>query len=332
MYLKVFVGFITVLFCSQIWATPTQPFGERKDVQAFIQQMVARDHFDREKLTSLFNTVKPRPKIYIKLDHPKEAEPWFQYKQIFLNKQRIEDGVAFWHQHKKTLEKAEKMYGVPPQIIVSIIGIESDFGTQLGTFKVLDSLSDIAFNYPKRTRFFRSELRDFLLFCRRWKLDPTIVLGSYAGAIGEAQFMPSSMLAYAIKFDHKKDTSILNDQDDVIGSIANFLNHYGWIAGQPMMMRAKISKTQKLKIKANQHEPTFSMEQLKKNGITPLETLPKNSLFGLLELQEKSGNEYWIGLNNFYVTTRYNSHLLYVVATYQLSQAMEKEYRRTYPE
>jgi len=309
-------------------ATPTKviPFGEQPAVKKYIQEISKDYHFNPHKLTQLFNTVKPRPRVIHKERYPFEENPWFTYRKHFVTPQRIEAGVKFWKAHAKTLARAQRIYGVPASIIVAIIGTESQYGKRTGKFKVLDALVNLSFNFPERADFFRMELTQFLLMCREKHLNPTSVLGSYAGAIGQPQFMPSSFRKYAVDFDHNGQIDLTHDEVDVIGSIANYLNKHGWKTHHPIYIRAKLSNHHTQKLPPSSHHINFTLAKLKKLGIKSTQTLPDNTPLGFIKLRDESGYEYWLGLNNMYVIKTYNRSILYTMAVFQLSNQLDEAY------
>lgn len=305
-------------------------FGTRKKVRDFIQEMAAQHQFDSKKLTRLFNTVKERKKVIAKIKHPYEGEvPWFEYRKLFLDKERIQQGVAFWKKYKKELAQAEYKYGVPASIIVAIIGVESKYGENLGEFHVFNTLSNLAFNYSPRSAFFRNELIEFLLFCRERNIDPRTPLGSYAGAIGQPQFMPSSFRRYAVDFSHSGKIDLTYDDIDVIGSIANYLKESGWKRGERIRIPARRNRKRVNHLSVNVLEEKYTQKQLADNGVLPLVKINRDIRFGIIKLLDKHGTKYWLGLHNMYVITRYNVHIQYAMAVYDLSREISNLYFKT---
>lgn len=301
-------------------------FLARHDVQEFIQLMVQKHHFNQAKLKKIFAEVKVRPQIMQRMNKPFEKQPWLTYQMLFVTKNRIEKGVEFWQKHQKTLSKAETMFGVPASVIVATIGIETKYGERKGDFRVIDSLTNIAFSDSMRAGFFRKELEQFLLLTREEKLDPLKILGSYAGAIGQPQFMPSSYRHYAINFSKSGKTDLMDDEVDVIGSIANYYKKNGWHTDGPVAVRAfKIgSRYNYLKHKQKIEEPLTVAEASRLGLITKTNQLNDTLKVKVIELESNYAKEYWLGFHNFNVIKRYNSSDLYAMAVYQLSTFIEQ--------
>ncbi len=299
------------------------PLSQRPDVNAFINTMVKKHHFERAKLVTLFDHVKIRPKVIHAMKHAKEHLPWYRYRTIFLNPERITLGVNFWHRYKKTLAQAEKQYGVPAEIIVAIVGVESYYGARKGTYPLIDALTSFAFNYPSRQKFFTRALEEFLLFAREENLDPLSIKGSYAGAMGQPQFMPSSYRAYAVDFSHTGHRDLMDDEIDVIGSVANYLKQNGWKANQLVAMPATVSGSAYENLPKQGRKPTLSLNALAHYGIHPKEHTDAHQKALFYAFEGKGHPDFWLGFNNFYVITRYNTSPLYAMAVYQLGQAIK---------
>jgi len=263
-------------------------FAERPEVKSFIKKMVHKHKFNQKELVSLFDTVAFKPAIIKQFNTPFEAKPWYLYQRVFVNEWRIQHGLEFWEKHAQALMQAEKKYGVPASIIVATIGIETRYGTIMGTYRVLDSLSNLAFSNLPRAKFFQQELEQFLLLTREQHINPNTLMGSYAGAIGQPQFMPSSYRKYAVSTSEKGGADLVHNEDDIIASIANYYKQNGWKYSQPIAV--------------------------------PAAQLPHNNTkLTLVELQGYLNNEYWLGFHNFDVIKKYNSSNLYAMAVFQLS-------------
>lgn len=336
--LSSWLGAILLLITAPIFASAdnnnSQKFIERKDVQSFIEQMAQKHAFDRRQLTQSLARAQIQPKIIATMSKPAEKLPWHQYEGIFLTPQRINAGVKFWEKNGPSLVKAQKQYGVPPEIIVAIIGVESFYGRQAGQFKVLDALVTLGFDYPPRAPFFLSELEAFLLLAREEKWDPAQIKGSYAGAMGDPQFMPSSYRQFAVDFTGKGKRDLINNIDDAIGSVAHYFKAHGWETGQPVIFPAKVNGEQYknvLAAKANP-KPAYTLKQMTQSGVQASAelTLSPNSpqLFALIGLENKQGPEYWLGTQNFYTITRYNHSDHYAMAVYNLSQKIKLAYHQ----
>jgi membrane-bound lytic murein transglycosylase B len=290
------------------------------DVKGFIDEMVSKHRFDRAELTGLLQQASFRQDIIDAITRPAEAKPWYQYRSIFLTSARAEGGATFWRNNRDDLRKAEELYGVPPEIIVAIIGVETRYGANTGRHRVLDALSTLAFGYPPRSGFFRKELEQFLLMAREEGMTPTGPKGSYAGALGKAQFIPSSFRAYAVDFDGDGKRDLWDSNADAIGSVANYFVRHGWRPGEPVTVRAGAAGTSHQRFVDAGMKPSIRVKDLYAAGITTAARLDPTALTSLIKLETADGHEYWLGLHNFYVITRYNHSNLYAMAVYQLSQ------------
>jgi len=202
------------------------------DIKPFIDEMVEKHHFNQAELTQLFAQVQHKPQIIAAITTPATKKPWFEYRAAFMNPHRIEGGLRFWHRYHSTLRRAEKVYGVPAEIIVAVIGVETLYSKQMGNFRVLDALTTLAFDYPRRADFFRRELEAYLLLSREQEWNPLSIKGSYAGAMGIPQFMPSSYREYAVDFNRNDKIALHSEPQDAIGSVGHYLKHYGWHTGE----------------------------------------------------------------------------------------------------
>jgi membrane-bound lytic murein transglycosylase B len=293
-------------------------FSHRPQVKAFIQTMVKKHHFSEAFLVRIFNNVKIRPNVIRSVNMPLEQKPWYDYQRLFVTEWRIREGVKFWDKYHAALMRAQEKFGVPAEIIVATIGVETKYGRRIGDFRVIDALSNLAFNNDsKRSGYFKNELQEFLLLTREQKLNPFQVLGSYAGAMGQPQFMPSSYRRYAINFSGDNKIDLTHNEIDVIGSIANYYNKHGWKSGQRVVMPASLQTNSfALNLSSNS---TFSTHELQKYGIIPNLRLPHDLKVKIIELYSYAGKEYWLGFHNFGVIKRYNNSNLYAMAVYQLS-------------
>lgn len=307
MYAKCVTLFIFILIFSPLTRADTE-FAERPVVKKFISQMVQKHQFKQRELATLFNQVQVRPSVMQSIKTPLEKKAWYTYQTLFVTEWRIRQGVEFWNKYRDALERAEKTYGVPASIIVATIGVETKYGKNKGNYRVIDALANIAFSQSSRSAFFRTELEEFLLLTREQQLDPLKVMGSYAGAIGQPQFMPSSYRHYAVNFSGSPKIDLSNNELDVIGSIANYYHEHGWQAGYPVTLRASLQ------------EKIHTFFNSSFNHITDHEVVNYNGQRAkLIELQGYFGREYWLGFHNFDVIKRYNPSDLYAMAVYQLS-------------
>lgn len=300
-------------------------YGERPEVQAFINDMVKNYQYDREQLSVWMDGVEQQSSILETIAKPAEGKPWREYRPIFMTSQRVQQGVEFWKQNNDILQRAEKQYGVPAEIIVAIIGVETFYGKRSGNFLVLDALTTLGFDYPPRASFFRRELEQYLLMVREEKIDPRELRGSYAGAMGMPQFIPTSFRHYAVDFDGDGKRDLWNSTADVIGSVANYFRENGWHMGEPVVSRASVKGTA-VELAGTDVKPNRSIAEFKQLGATPIHAFSDKAQAVLLQYDGSNGTEYWMGLDNFYVITRYNRSPLYALAVYQLSQALMSEY------
>jgi len=307
-------------------------FNEWKEVGRFIDEMVERNQFSRSDLNALFaqtryldtaiQLIKPAPS-----NKPKN---WAAYRARFVEPVRINAGVEFWNSYGVALARAEAQYGVPMEIIVGIIGVETVYGRNTGNFRAMDAITTLAFDYPDtpnreaRMAFFRGELENTLLLAREAGIDPLSLRGSYAGAIGWPQFMPGSIREYAVDFDGDGKIDLRNSPVDAIGSVAHYLAVHGWQRGEPVAFPVTVSaENRQWEGMLNQGlEAKYTEEQLRAAGIT-VPALPAGMRFGLVDLQNGTGpTEYWIATNNFYAITQYNRSYFYAMSVAELGRAV----------
>jgi len=320
---------LLIIFSLCLFALPIISYAGKSRAeleQQFIDKMVTKYHFDRDYISNLITGVKVLPKPIKHVKHPAEDKPWYIYENSFVNEDHIKSGLTYWNKHAKALGQAEKEYGVPASIIVAIIGVETHYGRNKGTFPTLNALVTLAFTQSVKTDFFQYELTQFFLLTRELHLDPRKVRGSYAGAIGYPQFMPGAYRQYAVDFDGNGKKDLFNDTDDVVGSIANFMQHLGWHENEPIAVKAKVTGEKYQKILNKRLKPMFTVAELRKYGIEPEQKLADNCKVNLIRLKTKQGYEFWLGLHNFYVITYYNAHVLYAMATYQLAEKLKSTY------
>jgi len=309
------------LFFPFAYAQEEVNFAKRPEVQSFIHQMVKKHKFKETELKKIFTAVKVRPTVIRSVKAPLEHRPWYIYQKLFITEWRITKGVEFWDKYKTALMTVEKKYGVPANIIVATIGIETKYGQHTGSYPVIDALTNIGFSQSPRANFFRSELEEFLLLTREKNLDPLKVLGSYAGAIGQPQFMPSSYRRYAVSYHGKTPIDLSHNELDVIASIANYYKQKGWITNNPITSPASLVKNQ-FQFLENKHK---EITVIKKSmpaayGVTNKTEAQKNSPYKIIELQNFWTHEYWFTFHNFDVIKRYNNSDLYAMAVFQLSR------------
>jgi membrane-bound lytic murein transglycosylase B len=300
----------------------------REDVKKFISELADEEGFDPKVLTQVFSQAKYKQKIVDAISRPAERTlNWREYQDIFLTERRVREGKKFMAEHEATLARAYSQHGVPPEIVAAIIGVETMYGSITGNYRVIDSLSTLAFDYPPRGKFFRSELKQFFLLAREEGQNPLEPKGSYAGAMGYGQFISSSYRAYAVDFDGDGVRDIWHNPVDAIGSVANYLSRHGWRKGEAV--------TQKVDVQ-NPGEPledlfnvklavSSDVAQLTELGVLLSENLAQTTMVSPMRLLGKNGYEYWLGLQNFYVITRYNHSKLYAMAVFQLSERLKAE-------
>jgi membrane-bound lytic murein transglycosylase B len=297
------------------------------EIAPFVSELVSRHGFEREQLEQILGGVRVRPEILEAIARPAESLDWYQYQPIFLTETRIAKGEAFWRAHADTLDQAARTYGVSPEIIVAIIGVETLYGTRKGKHLVLDSLATLAFRYPKRSKFFRSELEEFLLLAQQEHLDTPNVKGSYAGAMGIPQFISSSYRRYAVDFDGDGVRDLLGNEADAIGSVANYLKKHGWQRDGAIALPASVSGEKYKALVKKGMKPHTRVSDMRNFDVVVLYANDNESPGALIELANKEDTEHWVGLQNFYAITRYNHSSLYAMAVFQLAREIRKRYR-----
>lgn len=315
-------------------------FGQWQEVAAFIDDMVGRHGFDRKALETLFREVRYVDSAVqlVKPAPPGRPKNWRAYRARFIDPVRIQAGAAFWNEHAQALERAEQRYGVPAEIIVGIIGVETVYGRNTGNFRVLDTLTTLGFDYPDtpnraaRMTFFRGQLEQTLLFARESVIDPFSLLGSYAGAIGWPQFMPGSIRNFAVDFDGDGKIDLRNSPVDAIGSVANFLLQHGWQNGQPIAFPATVTTASVNGAPDNRWEAyigqgleaKYTLEEMRTAGIAASGDAPAELPYGLVDLQNGSeATEYWLGAANFFAITKYNRSFFYAMSVVELGRAVK---------
>lgn len=303
---------------------------QKSEREHFIDKMVHEHQFDRQQLQQLLDQAEKKQKILDAISRPAEGTlTWGQYRKIFLNEARITGGVKFWQENLATLQQAEQVYGVAPEIIVAIIGVETYYGRRTGNYRIIDALTTLGFHYPKRSKFFTKELENFLLLTRAQQIDPLFPTGSYAGAMGRPQFMPSSYRAYAVDFDNDNKADIWQNNRDVIGSVANYFKKHGWQKNGQVTAQVKADSQQHQHFIDAGMKPSISIHALKDTGIAVDPNIDGNAKTSLIELTIEEQKQHWLGLHNFYVITRYNHSNLYAMAVFQLSQEIQQRFLDT---
>ncbi|MCC8343494.1 lytic murein transglycosylase B [Pseudomonas stutzeri] len=293
------------------------------NVDEFIAEMTRDYGFASEQLRDLFKQAERKQAILDAISRPAErVKPWKEYRPIFLTDSRVAQGVDFWRENEAALSRAEAEYGVPAEIIVAIIGVETFYGRNTGSHRVIDALSTLGFDYPPRQPFFRQQLKEFLLLTREEQVDPLTLKGSYAGAMGLPQFMPSSFRAYAVDFDGDGHIDIWNNPTDAIGSAASYFKQHGWAAGEPVVARAKVSGERFEEGLTVGLESQKNAGEMRALGWQFDKSVADQTAVTAFRLEGAEGDEYWLGLPNFYVITRYNRSVMYAMAVHQLSQLL----------
>ncbi len=305
----------------------------REDVNQFINEMVSEYKMDKGSLKTLFDKTEIRQDIVDLMSRPAERiKPWYEYKKIFLTESRLKKGVAFWQENKDALAYAKKVYGVPEEIVVAIIGVETFYGRIAGRHRVIDALSTLAFDYPKRSKFFRKELKHYLILCQEQKIDPLSLKGSYAGAMGYGQFMPSSYQHYAVDFDGQGKKDIWNNTTDAIGSVANYFKQHGWKLGKPVVVSAVVDDTKHPKldeINNRKLKPKITLKEFSEKGYqSAMSAKFPNMKAAVFMLEEKTGPTYWLAFNNFYAISRYNHSHMYSMVVNLLSQQIKEKHSK----
>jgi len=302
---------------------------ERDNIKIFIENMVEKHGFDKKELSSILTQAESKESILNAISRPAERTlTWNQYRDIFIKDERIEAGVKFWKEHSETLNLISEETGVSIEILVGIIGVETYYGRITGGYRVIDALSTLAFDYPKRSPFFTRELEEYLLIAKEEKMDPFDATGSYAGAMGSPQFMPSSYRAYAVDSDNDGKRDIWNNWSDVIGSVANYFIEHGWQRGNEVIVPANYDESSsKIEIK-NGLKATETVASLKYQGASFTTNMDDSHPAELLKLEQENVSNYWVGMHNFFVITKYNHSIMYGLAVHQLGQEIASEFKR----
>jgi len=312
-------------------ATAAAQYAKREDVRQFIAEMADKHGFVRKELRALFSKARFQPAIINSITPPIDprARSWQAYRALFLTPQRIRAGVEFRERQREALARAAQLYGVPEEIVVAIIGVETEYGRNTGGYRVIDALITLAFDYPPRAEFFRGELEHFLLYARDAGIDTLALKGSYAGAIGIPQFMPGSYRRYAVDLDGDGKQDLSGSFADAIGSVANFLQAHGWETGQPVAFAAQVQGGKYRRLVDAGIKPNYRCGDLSAFGVSTSGEIRPEAPCALIELESPGeASAYLVGLTNFYVLTRYNRSSLYAAAVLELAQAVKSAYTR----
>lgn len=344
-YLKyLLLTFIFTIFTTQAQDNiDYQSFSTNESVINFVDELVEKypqlfqesaensNRLNKNSLLNAFSKITKNNKVIRYVNPPKQSKivasrSWKKYRKRFINSQNIQNGLKFWRKNKSWFDLAEQTYGVPAEIILGIIGVETRYGTVMGNFSIFESLASLAFYSPRRAEFFKKELEAFILLCQENNLDLLSQKGSYAGAIGIGQFMPSSIHKYAVDFDKDGKIDLINSQADAIGSVASFLNKHGWQNGQPVAFPINLNGHLPQSWLDYGVEPKINVNDLKQLGMQTL--APDDSVVSLVDLVDfdskgNSADEYWVGLRNFYTITRYNRSYFYAMSVFQLGESIK---------
>jgi len=295
----------------------------RAQLARFAAQVARHDGLRRRTVLKVLTHARAQPQIIDKISRPAERVlEWWQYRQIFLTDRRISEGVAFWEEHRDSLERIGSEAGVPPQYIIAILGAETYYGRITGSYRVLDALATLAFDYPPRSRYFRGELERFLVMTHKEKIDPLSVKGSYAGAMGPLQFMPSAYLKYGVDGNDDGQRDLFTDWDDIFASVAHYLRECGWEAGGPVVADVRIDPGATFQIDPSNLKLDETIDGLNAQGVRVESAAPGNTPVVLLLAQQQDGPTYRVGFNNFHALTRYNHSALYAMAVDELAEAI----------
>jgi len=298
----------------------------RADVKAFVADMADQFGFKKKVVRKWLDAAKSQPAILEAMEKPAEkAKPWYEYRPIFITDRRIREGTEFWLAHRQELDRASVRSGVPPEILAAILGVETYYGRLTGSYRVIDALATLAFDYPPRSKFFKDELAQYLLLARDLHLDPLSVKGSYAGALGAPQFMPSNYRRFAVDASADGHIDLWTNWSDVCASVGNYLKEHGWNEGEPVLSEATIDPAKAGELDGRKLALDETVGSLKAKGIEFDSSLPADAPALLIAADEADGVHWRIGYNNFYAITRYNHSALYAMAVYELAAAVKQQ-------
>jgi membrane-bound lytic murein transglycosylase B len=299
----------------------------RPEIQGFIDQLVSQG-LDRTQLTAVLGAAEAQPKIIDAMERPAEKTlQWWEYRARMLTPLRIDGGVQLWHEHKELLDQVALEYQVPPEYLLAVLGVETQYGRTTGRYRVIDALATLGFDYPPRAPFFRKELGEYLLLAHEEGFDPLSIRGSYAGAMGALQFMPSSYRRYAVSARHSSRRDLWNDWADIFASVANYLHQYGWQYGAPVLVDAQPAGDASL-APPDHMALNDTVGNLRARGLNFSTTLADSTPALLLAAAQQSGMAYRVGFQNFYVITRYNSSPLYAMSVHDLAEAIKAQIKQ----
>jgi membrane-bound lytic murein transglycosylase B len=318
------------ILAALFWLAGSQPAAaistHRADVKAFVAQMADQYGFKKRAVRKWLDAAKSQPAILEAMEKPAEkAKPWYEYRPIFLNERRIREGTEFWLAHREELDRASVRSGVPPEILAAILGVETYYGRLTGSYRVIDALATLAFDYPPRSKFFTDELAQYLLLTRDLHLDPLSVKGSYAGAMGAPQFMPSNYRRFAVDADADGRVDLWSNWSDVCASVGNYLKEHGWNEGEPVLSEARVDPAKAEELDGRKLALEETVGSLKAKGVDFDSSLPADAPALLIAADQADGVHWRVGYSNFYVITRYNHSALYAMAVYELAAAVKQQ-------
>jgi membrane-bound lytic murein transglycosylase B len=313
-----------IVLCAHSTPAPALDI-KRPDVKDFIAHMADTSSFKKRQLRKLLKAAQSQPSIIEAMEHPAEkAKPWFEYRPIFISERRIREGTEFWIAHRQALDQASVRSGVAPEYLAAVLGVETYYGRLTGSYRVLDALATLAFDFPARGKFFRDELEQFLLLTRDAGLDPLSVKGSYAGAMGAPQFMPSNYRRYAVDADADGHINLWTNWADVCASVGNYLKEHGWNAGEPVLSEANVAAEKTPDLDGRKLALSETVGSLRTKGVSFDSSLAEDAPALLIAVDDADGVHWRVGYNNFYVITRYNHSALYAMAVFELAAAVKQ--------
>jgi len=310
-----------VLIAACTGAPAHEALDPQTEIAPFAREAADAHGLDAQQVAEVLRGARILPNVLAAMKRPAEAKPWRDYRPIFLTERRIAEGAVFWDAHAPVLEAAAERFGVPERVIVAIIGVETFYGTRAGSIRVLDSLATLSFRFPRRATFFRRELGHYLALAREEGLDVSTVQGSYAGAMGIPQFIPSSYREYSVDFDGDGRRDLIASLDDALGSVASYLARHGWVRGAPIASPATVAGDVSALVERG-IKPHSALDALAREGVAPAGPVAGAGRAALIRLQAPDGDEFWLGFDNFYAITRYNHSELYAMAVFQLAEAI----------
>jgi len=318
------------LLAALSWLAGSQPAAaidtHRADVKAFVTEMADQYGFKKKVVRKWLNAAKSQPAILEAMEKPAEkAKPWYEYRPIFMTDRRIREGTEFWLAHRRELDRASVRSGVPPEILAAILGVETYYGRLTGSYRVIDALATLAFDYPPRSKFFTDELAQYLLLTREMRLDPLSLKGSYAGAMGAPQFMPSNYRRFAVDADADGRIDLWSNWSDVCASVGNYLKEHGWNEGEPVLSEATVDPAKPEELDGRKLALEETVGSLKAKGVDFDSSLPADAPALLIAADEADGVHWRVGYSNFYAITRYNHSALYAMAVYELAAAVKQQ-------